>query len=177
VRGKRKPISKISKCGTEPQWAAMRISCPSSSKMVTSSASQKRAALLTTASSTGRSSVGEVLMILRTSAVAVCCSRASSSSRRSRATSVSWATSEESGERTTFDALPRFDVTVLRLRALVGLLLALERRRIAHPRLRTTPISKVDYSRDLRPAKWGSMIDLHCKNPERSLPVLVLAVL
>jgi hypothetical protein len=30
----------------------------------------------------------------------------------------------------------------LRLRALVGLLLALERRRIAHPRLRTTPIFK-----------------------------------
>jgi hypothetical protein len=31
----------------------------------------------------------------------------------------------------------------LRLRALVGLLLALERRRIAIPRLRTTPMFKV----------------------------------
>jgi len=37
-------------------------------------------------------------------------------------------------------ALRRF--TALRLCALVGLLLALERRRIAHPRLRTTPIFK-----------------------------------
>ncbi len=35
----------------------------------------------------------------------------------------------------------RFGIA-LRRRALVGLLLALERRRIAHPRLRTTPIFK-----------------------------------
>jgi hypothetical protein len=33
-------------------------------------------------------------------------------------------------------------VFAFRLRALVGLLLALERRRIAHPRLRTTPVFK-----------------------------------
>jgi len=43
--------------------------------------------------------------------------------------------------------------------------LALERRRIAHPRLRTTPIFKVNYSRDLLPAKWVS-IKLRCKIPE-----------
>jgi hypothetical protein len=38
--------------------------------------------------------------------------------------------------------LRRFGIA-LRLRALASLLLALERRRIAHPRLRTTPIFKV----------------------------------
>jgi hypothetical protein len=37
---------------------------------------------------------------------------------------------------------------------LAGWPLALERRRIAHPRLRTTPIL-TDYIRDLRAAKWG----------------------
>jgi hypothetical protein len=26
-----------------------------------------------------------------------------------------------------------------------------------------------DYIRDLRPAKWGSMINLRSKNPERSM--------
>ena len=39
--------------------------------------------------------------------------------------------------------LARFGAAGLRLRALAGLLLALERRRIAHPRLRTTPMFKV----------------------------------
>ena len=38
--------------------------------------------------------------------------------------------------------LRRFSPCALRLRALAGLLVALERRRIAHPRLRTTPIFK-----------------------------------
>jgi len=38
--------------------------------------------------------------------------------------------------------LRRFSPCAFWLRALVGLLLALERRRIAHPRLRTTPIFK-----------------------------------
>jgi hypothetical protein len=37
--------------------------------------------------------------------------------------------------------------------------------------------SKWDYSRDLRPAKWGWVLNLRCKNPEWSLYVLVLAVL
>jgi hypothetical protein len=37
----------------------------------------------------------------------------------------------------------RFRVLALRLRALGSLLLALERRRIAHPKLRTTPIFQV----------------------------------
>src|SRR5262249_16094905 len=93
--------------------------------MLTSSASQKRAVLLTTTSNTGRSSTGEALMVLRTSAVAVCCSCASCSSRRSRATSVSWPEADELLWRAAFGAF------ALRLRALVGLLLALERRRIA----------------------------------------------
>jgi hypothetical protein len=39
---------------------------------------------------------------------------------------------------------------------------ALERRRIAPiPRLRTTPIFKCDYSRDLQSTKWGSGVSLH----------------
>jgi hypothetical protein len=53
----------------------------------------------------------------------------------------------------------------LRLCALASLLLALERRRIAIPRLRTTPI-QTDYIRDLRPAEWGSEVRLHGSNPK-----------
>src|SRR5499427_9895329 len=59
------------------------------------------------------------------------------SSRVSRTTSVSWPEAEELLWRTAFRVL------ALRLRALAGLLLALERRRIAHPKARTTPIFKV----------------------------------
>jgi hypothetical protein len=73
---------------------------------------------------------------------------------------------ERLGDCLAFRALRRI-WAALRLRAFVGLLLALERRRIAHPRLRTTPIL-TDYIRDLRPAKWGSMINL------RSLSALSL---
>jgi hypothetical protein len=52
-------------------------------------------------------------------------------------------------------------VFALRLRALASLLLALERRRIAHPKgLGLRRFSKWDYSRDWRPAKWGSIINL-----------------
>jgi hypothetical protein len=64
-----------------------------------------------------------------TSLVAACCSNASLSSRQSRATSVSWPAGEELCGRAAFK------VFALRLRTLAGLLLALERRRIAfHPR-------------------------------------------
>src|SRR5262249_19288180 len=37
------------------------------------------------------------------------------------------------------------------------------RRRITAPKVRSTPIL-ADYIRDLRPAKWGSMINLRCKH-------------
>ena len=68
--------------------------------------------------------------------------------------------------------LRRFGIA-FRLRALVGLLLALERRRIAHPKgLGLRRFSKWDYSRDLRPAKWGLVIKLHSSNSE--LPVSAL---
>jgi len=61
----------------------------------------------------------------------------------------------------------------LRLRALVGLLLALERRRIAHPKgLGLRRFSKLDYSRDLRPAKWGSAVILRSSNPEPLMSAL-----
>ena len=61
--------------------------------------------------------------------------------------------------------LARFGIA-LRLRALAGLLLALERRRIAHPKgLGLRRFSKWDYSRDLPSAEWVS-IKLRRKIPE-----------
>jgi len=66
-------------------------------------------------------------MTLSTSAVVVC-PRASFSSRVSHTTSGSWPEAEELLWRTAFRVL------ALRLRALAGLVLALERRRIAHPK-------------------------------------------
>src|SRR5262249_52016052 len=68
------------------------------------------------------------LMTLSTSAVAACCSRASISSRMSRTTSVSWPEAAELRWR------PAFRGFALRVRALAPVLLALERRRIAHPK-------------------------------------------
>ena len=67
-------------------------------------------------------------MTLSTSAVATCCSRASFNSRASRATPVFWPEARELLSRAAFK------VFALWLRALVSLLLALERRRIAHPK-------------------------------------------
>src|SRR6516225_7004031 len=69
---------------------------------------------------------------------------ASSRSRRRRSDSLS---------ARTVGALRRFGVAGFRRRDLTDAEPALERRRIAIPRLRTTPIFKWDYSRDLRPAK------------------------
>src|SRR6516165_8934338 len=92
------------------------------------SAAQSRVADPTSVLSTVCRSNLDRLIDLRTSAVAACCSRASSSSRRSRTTSVSWPEADELLWRTAFGAF------ALWLRALVGLLLALERRRIAHPK-------------------------------------------
>jgi hypothetical protein len=44
----------------------------------------------------------------------------------------------------------------LRRRAFAGWPLTLERRRIAHPKAGLRRFSNWDYSRDLRPAKWGN---------------------
>ena len=57
--------------------------------------------------------------------------------------------------RVAFGALPRFGVTALRLRALGSLLLALERRRIAHPTLRTTQIFKVGLQQGFEAGEIG----------------------
>jgi hypothetical protein len=46
------------------------------------------------------------------------------------------------------------------------------RRRIYSPRLRSTPIL-INYSRDLRPAKWGSAICLQASVLGRSCPLWV----
>jgi hypothetical protein len=54
----------------------------------------------------------------------------------SRTTSVSWPKVDELPQRAAFR------VFGLRFRALADLLLALERRRIAHPKLKSTPIFK-----------------------------------
>ena len=64
--------------------------------------------------------------------------------------------------------LRRFGIA-LRLRALVGalvgLLLALERRRIAHPKgLGLRRFSRRYYTRDFRPAKWDSGVSLQGSN-------------
>jgi hypothetical protein len=70
----------------------------------------------------------------------------------SRTTSVSWPEADKPPARAAFRVL------AFRVRALAGLPLALERRRIAHLKLKTMPIFKVDYSRDWRPAKWGCRV-------------------
>src|SRR6516164_453950 len=45
------------------------------------------------------------------------------------------------------------------------------RRRIIAPRLRSTPML-ADYSRDLRPAKWGPTVNLHSNNSEPLMSAL-----
>jgi hypothetical protein len=64
-------------------------------------------------------------------------------------------------------------VFALRLRALASLLLALERRRIAHPKAQDyANFSKGDYSRELHPAKWGFGVSLHGSNSELPMSAL-----
>ena len=77
------------------------------------------------------------LMMLRTSAVAFSCCRASFSSLVSRATFVSRPGAKERRGRAAFDATRVLRATVLRRGALAGSPPALDRRRIAAPRLRT----------------------------------------
>ena len=67
-----------------------------------------------------------------------------------RRPSVSWPEADELLWRTAFGAF------ALRLPALASLLLALERRRIAHPKgLGLRQFSRRYYSRDLLPVEWG----------------------
>jgi hypothetical protein len=63
-------------------------------------------------------------------------------------------------------------VFALGLRALATLLLALERRRIAHPKAELRRFSKRDYSRDLRPAKWGFQVSLQGSSPKPLMSAL-----
>ena len=87
-----------------------------------------------------------------------CCS-ASSRSRASCAAPV-FRLADELGRRTSFNVVRRF--TVLRLRVLATLLLAFERRRIAHPKAQGL---EWDYSRDLRLAKWGAQVQISLLSP------------
>jgi hypothetical protein len=66
-----------------------------------------------------------------------------------RATSVSWPEVEQLLWRTAFR------IFASRLRALASLLPALERRRIAHPKLRTTPIFKVGLQQGFTAGEMG----------------------
>src|SRR3974377_2140441 len=104
--------------------ATRRKLSASSRNNVPNDASQSCVAFSSIEWKTGFNSPGDELMTRSTSDVAVCCSNASSRSRRSRADSLS---------ARIILALRRFGIA-LRLRALLGLLLALERRRIAHPK-------------------------------------------
>src|SRR6516225_6304983 len=100
-------------------------------------------------------------MICKTSEVAACCSNDSLNCRSSNAIFVLWS-AVALRRLPVFGVLAALGATVLRLRALVGLLLALVRRRIAHPKgLGLRRFSKWDYSRDLRPVEWGSGVSLH----------------
>src|SRR5262249_203586 len=101
------------------------------------SASHKRAAESRSVLSTFGRSYIEGLMMLRTSAVAVSCCRASFSSLVSRATFVSSRAADELLGRATFDVTPLFCAPVLGRSAFAGSPPALDRRRIAAPRLRT----------------------------------------
>src|SRR6516162_4268298 len=98
------------------------------------SASQSRAADSTSVSSTACRSKVERLMTLSTSAVAACCFSASFSSRAWRLSSAFKSATEALPLRVAVGAVRRFGICALRLRALASLLLALERRRIAHPK-------------------------------------------
>src|SRR5262249_16973948 len=118
-------------------------------------------------------------MTVRISEVAACCS--SASARRLCVSPSSWVcwlscfwrASVGPRRRAAVACLRRLSPCALRLRALVGSLLALERRRIAHPKgLGLRRFSKWDYSRDLRPAKWGSGASLHGSNPELLMSAL-----
>src|SRR5262249_53351206 len=137
-------------CGNDPYFAINRRPSPSIREISAPATSSNRAALSAMAPSADWRSVGELEIIRSTSEVAVSRSSASSRSRRSRTTSVSWPEADELLWRTAFGAF------ALRLRALASLLLALERRRIAHPKgLGLRRFSKCHYSRDLRPVEWG----------------------
>src|SRR5215472_5535357 len=117
-------------------------------------------------SSTDWTSVRERATTPRISLVALCCSCPSRSSRVSRATSVSLPAVEPRRRAA-------FRVFALWRGALVGFLLALERRRIAHPKgLGLRRFSKLDYSRELRPVEWGSGVSLHGSNPEPLMSAL-----
>src|SRR6516165_8761166 len=104
--------------------AIRRNASPSRKKSTPKFAPQMRTAFSSMAWKIGSSWPAEELMTRNTSAVAFSRSSASSRSRQSRADSLS--------ARIVL-ALRRFGIA-LRLRALVGLLLALERRRIARPK-------------------------------------------
>jgi hypothetical protein len=101
--------------------------------MKAKSASHSRAADAVNVSSTVCKSNVERLMTLSTSAVAACRSNDSFSSRVSRATSVSWLTSEELRGCTAFRAIRLLRAGVLRRRTLIVSSLVPERRLIGSP--------------------------------------------
>src|SRR5262249_32544825 len=118
---------------------------------------------------TGFRALGDELMTLRTLEAAESCSSTSSRSRRSRTTSVSKLAAETLRRRTVGPSL-RLGTSVVRWGDLACLPLPLERRVMASPwaAQNYTPagLERLDYSRDLRPAKWDSGASLRDSNPE-----------
>src|SRR5215469_7131560 len=118
--------------GGTPSHAVTTRALPSYRNIVPKCASHIRLAFTRMDRKTDSKSPGELEMTRSTSEAAACWFSASSRSRASRANPVSWALVEELRRRTVV-TLRRFGIA-LRLRALASLLLALERRRIAHPK-------------------------------------------
>jgi hypothetical protein len=126
--GRGKTSANFSKPGA-PSNPASSIMPSRSRKTAAKRVPNNRSRFRTITSNTAFASVVEPLIEESISPVAFCCSSASSRSRVSRATSVSWPEAEELLRRTVV-ALRRFGIFALRRRALVGSLLALERRRM-----------------------------------------------
>jgi hypothetical protein len=87
------------------------------------------------------------------------------SSLASRAVSDSWLATDVLRGRVVSALLRPLSVAALRLRALATLLLALERRRIAHPKAGTTPMFKVRLQQGFATGEMGFRISLRGSNP------------
>jgi hypothetical protein len=145
----------IGLCRNAPCFAINRRSSPSTREISAPATSNNRAALSAIAPSADWRSVDELEIIRSTSEVAVSRSSASSRSRRRRASSLSRPRAGDLRRRNV-GATRRFTVSAPRRRRdLARLLLFLERRAIACPRLRTTrqSFTQRNYSRELRLAK------------------------
>src|SRR6516162_1171443 len=139
-------------------------------------APHRRAALWTIASNTGWASAGDRRIMLSTSLVAVCCSSASSRSRASRAIFALSPATDELRLCVTFRAMRLLRAAAFGACALGDLPPALDRRRIAAPRLRTRHRGVV------RLARWsmvrhnlsGADVGLKARNVSKTEQMLLV---